>query len=149
MQEWSSDGVRQERSGWRDESLSRRHREWGFNCPAVDLDFLMVEYNLGKPVGLVEYKHHQARMPSLNHATYRALSELATVANLPFVIAFYWPSSWAFRVYPVNNLSQQHFTDPEDFTERDFVRRLYKLRRLKLTEQLEGKLYTLMPPRAA
>lgn len=149
MQKWSSDGVRQERTGWRDESLSRRHREWGFNCPAVDLDFLMVEYNLGKPVGLIEYKHFQARMPNLKHATYRALSELATVAELPFVVAFYWPSSWAFRIYPINGISKNHFRNPEDLSEREFVQRLYRLRRLKLTENLEGKLQTLRPPKVA
>lgn len=31
----------QERTGWRDEEISARHRIWGVNCPAVDLDFLM------------------------------------------------------------------------------------------------------------
>lgn len=46
-----------ERSGWRDMELSGRHRIWGFNCPAVDLDFLMVEYNLGIAIAVVEYKH--------------------------------------------------------------------------------------------
>ena len=57
MKNYSVDGVRQERTNWRDQELSARHRTWGFNCPAVDLDFLMVEYNIGKPVGLIEYKH--------------------------------------------------------------------------------------------
>ncbi len=35
--------VRQERTGWRDEKISQRHREWGYNCPAVDLDFEVVD----------------------------------------------------------------------------------------------------------
>jgi len=30
-----------ERTGFRDEALSRRHREWGINCPAVDVDWLL------------------------------------------------------------------------------------------------------------
>lgn len=37
-----------ERTGWRDENLSRRHREWGFHCPAVDLGFLLIEYDTGE-----------------------------------------------------------------------------------------------------
>src|SRR5262245_54940974 len=98
---YSADGVRKERTGWRDAEISQRHRMWGFNCPAVDLDFLMVEYNIGKPVGLVEYKHYCAAFPNVQHATYRALAELADVAMLPFVIAFYWPAIWAFVVHPV------------------------------------------------
>ena len=45
--------VRQERSGWRDMRLSERHRRWGWNCPAVDLDHLrslgipLVSHNMG------------------------------------------------------------------------------------------------------
>jgi hypothetical protein len=48
--------VRRERTEWRDLELSKRHREWGLNCPAVDIDFLMVEYYYGKPVALIDYK---------------------------------------------------------------------------------------------
>ena len=69
--------VREERTGWRDARISARHRLWGFNCPSVDLDFLLVEYHLGKPVGLVEYKHYQAQEPNVIHPTYRALIDLA------------------------------------------------------------------------
>ena len=73
MQSYKTNGVRAERTGWRDQALSDRHREWGFNCPSVDLDFLMVEYNIGLPVALVEYKNERAWMPDFRHATYRAL----------------------------------------------------------------------------
>ena len=88
--------VRAERTEWRDLDLSKRHRAWGFNCPAVDLDFLMVEYNLGKAVAIVEYKHFRARWPNLQHPTYRALADLADNYNglaggLPFFVVFYWP----------------------------------------------------------
>lgn len=149
MQQWSSDGTRQERTGWRDETISRRHRIWGFNCPAVDLDFLVAEYNLGKPVALIEYKHHCARAPNLHHATYRALSDLAdnyAPASLPFLVAFYWPEIWAFKVTPVNNAAKQHFQDGQTLSERDFVVALYRLRRLTLARELEGELNTELPP---
>lgn len=148
MQRWSGDGVRQERTGWRDESISNRHRAWGFNCPAVDLDFLVAEYNVGKPVALVEYKHHKARSPNLRHATYRALADLAdrySGGPLPFVVAFYWPGIWAFRITPVNSISREHFECEELLTEHEFVVRLYRLRRLTLSRELSGKLSKKLP----
>lgn len=147
-QPYSADGVRGERTGWRDEGISKRHRTWGFNCPAVDLDFLVAEYNMGKPVALIEYKHHQAREPSLSHATYRALTALADGYNqtpLPFLVAFYWPDVWAFKVTPVNAAAQSAFAHNEALTEYEFVRRLYRLRRLALTRELEGRLNTELP----
>ena len=58
---------RTERLGWRDERLSERHGHWGFNCPAVDLDFVMLEYNHGKPCALVEYKHKNTSSPNIHH----------------------------------------------------------------------------------
>lgn len=137
-----------ERTGWRDESISRRHRIWGFNCPCVDLDFLVVEYNIGKPVGLIEYKHYKAQKPNLQHATYRALAALAdgyTESPLPFLIAFYWPEIWAFQVYPVNECAKGHFYDGDMLTEKDFVSRLYHMRSLVLTENLMKHLQTLLP----
>ena len=147
MQQRSADGTRLERTGWRDAEVSARHREWGFNCPAVDLDFLMVEYNLGKPVGLIEYKHHCSIMPlNLKHPTYRALSELANCAQLPFLIAKYWKRNWSFRVIPVNDVAQQHYSNPEDMSEREFVQRLYRLRRLVLTNAISDNLFDEKPP---
>ena len=122
------------------------HRQWGWNCPGVDLDFLMVEYNIGKPVGLIEYKHFNARMPSFTHPTYRALAALADVAALPFLCTFYWPDIWAFRVFPVNVIAKQHYEEREDMTERQFVQRLYRLRRLVLAKEITHILQDEMPP---
>ena len=148
MQHWSHDGVRQERTGWRDAEISSRHRVWGFNCPAVDLDFLVVEYNIGKPVGLIEYKHFRARAPVLDHATYRALGALADgygAGPLPLMVAFYWPDIWAFRVLPVNAAAKSAFAHNEILSERDFVARLYRMRRLVLTRELNDRLCTTLP----
>ena len=149
MQAYTTDGTRLERTGWRDQEISRRHRSWGFNCPAVDLDFLMVEYNMGLPVGLIEYKHHLAHLPDLRHATYRALCDLADGykdGGLPFLVAFYWPEIWAFRVLPVNRTAQNHFAVNEELSEYDFVSRLYRLRRLVLTSALEKSLHHFPVP---
>ena len=52
--------TRQERTGWRDEGISRRHRTWGVALTAVDLDFMLVEYTDGKATALIEYKSEHA-----------------------------------------------------------------------------------------
>ena len=147
-QNWSPDGTRQERTGWRDAGISARHRVWGFNCPAVDLDFLVVEYNVGKPVGIIEYKHFRARDPVLSHATYRALGALADGYKdgpLPLMVAFYWPDIWAFQVLPVNTAAKGAFALNEVLSERDFVMRLYRMRRRVLAKELADKLSTELP----
>ncbi len=119
---------RPERTGWRDQEISARHRTWGFNCPAVDLDFLMVEYNMGKPVALVEYKHFRANRPNVQHATYRALLDLANASAVPFYLAFYWPDIWAFEILPINDLAFTWFRDGETLSERRYVERMYQMR---------------------
>jgi hypothetical protein len=143
--------VKPETHGFRDERISRRHREYGWNCPAVDLDFCLVEYNFGKPVALVEYKHHNASTPVLKHPTYRALRDLADKYSdgaLPFFIAFYWPDIWAYKILPVNHAAMQHFTDFEVITEREYVKRLYRMRRLTVALELLPKLKTELPEAA-
>lgn len=147
MQPWSPDGTRLERTGWRDESISRRHRTWGFDCPCADIDFLLVEYHLAEPVALVEYKHHQAGFPNLQQTGYRALERLAQKAHLPLILVFYWPDSWAFKVYPLNDLAKQHFKNAEALCERDYVARLHRMRRLVLSEVLMSQLNTVYPPK--
>ncbi len=137
--------VRAESTGWRDKAMSERHRAWGFNCPAADLDLVMVEYNFGRPVGVIEFKHAGVDFPDLEHPTYRALTRLADASGLPFLLAFYWPSTWAFRVHPVNEHGTAHFRDGELLTEREFVQRLYKLRRLTVADELAGRLMDELP----
>ena len=138
--------VREERTGWRDHRISERHREWGYDCPAIDIDFLLLEYDTGKPAAIVEYKRDGASKPNLKRSTYRALSILADRAEIPFLIAFYWPKIWAFQVFPVNEYARTHFASGENFSERDFVEQLYKLRRRALPETIGNKLNTEYPP---
>ena len=81
--------VKQERTGWRDLRLSQRHRRWGWDCPAVDLDFLFLEYDRGKAVALVEYKHEQAAPQYASHPTYQAMIDLGNRASVPVFAARY------------------------------------------------------------
>jgi hypothetical protein len=126
-----------ERTGWRCQDISKRHREWGLNCPAVDLDFVMVEYNHGLPVALVEYKHKSARIET-QHPTYNALRALADgykLRPLPFFIAQYCPEQWWFRVVPLNDAAARHFPeDRRELSEQRFVRGIYRLRKSTLND---------------
>ncbi len=136
-----------ERTGWRDQELSRRHRRWGFACPAVDLDFVLVEFGPGMPVALVEYKHFSARRVDLEHPTYRALRALADrEPAIPFLIARYWPGSWAFAVQSANPTAEQLFGREHRFSESEFVAALYALRAVTIQEQVLRHLNNERPP---
>ncbi|MFH1013597.1 MAG: hypothetical protein V1769_03705 [Thermoplasmatota archaeon] len=136
-----------ERTGWRDKEISHRHRVWGFNCPAVDLDFLMVEYNIGLPVALVEYKYFNAAIPNLKHPTYRALHALADSAQIQFYLAYYWPDIWAFKIIPINELSQIFYNSkmPVIFTERQYVEMMYRIRHRAIDEYVFKLLKNELP----
>ena len=134
--------CRDERSGWRDEELSRRHRTWGFNCPAVDLDFVLCEYNHAKARALVEYKHKDAQPINPSHATYRALVDLAdnySPGPLPCFVAIYDPSNWSVWVVPLNERAQRHYAHcaGEWLSEQRFVRSLHLLRKAALIAEDE------------
>lgn len=119
--------------------LSDRHHKWGQECPAVDLDFMLCEYNQGVRVAVVEYKHHLADLGSSNGRNYSALSELYLKdgRQVPLFIARYWPDSWAFRTKAYNEAARNWVTRNavgwdsgawRDQTEQQFVRMLYQLR---------------------
>jgi len=127
-----------ERTGWRDAEISGRHRLWGFNCPAVDLDFVMMEYNHGKPCALVEYKHERAEPFNPRAANYRALVALANgyaPGALPCFVAVYDPADWTFIVHPLNDAARNHYctSDAVYMSEREFVRELHLIRRAVLS----------------
>lgn len=140
---------RTERTGWRDAALSERHGHWGFNCPAVDLDFVMVEYNRGKPCAIVEYKHKDAEPVDPGHPSYRALVDLADGHRdgpIACIIARYDPDSWSFVVTPLNDKARKHYAHclGQTLTEKRFVRSLYLLRKKILSEQDEAAINSLM-----
>jgi hypothetical protein len=109
-------------------------------CPAVDIDFLLVETKYGKPCALVEYKHVNAKAVDPLDASYRALVALAdgyTDGPLPCFVARYDPQDWSFSVLPLNDAAQKHYAHclDERLTEQRFVRSLYLLRKSVLTAQ--------------
>lgn len=125
-----------------DRMLSERHQDfWGDDCPAVDLDFLMCEYNHGVSVAIVDYKWFGVDIAKTNSKTFQTLSELYGPDHnqLPFFIARYWPDTWAFRLIAVNDAAKgavrrisSNRLDPAiqiPLTEQQYVTFLYRLRK--------------------
>lgn len=140
---------RLERTGWRDEALSERHGHWGFNCPALDIDFVMIEYDRGIPKALVEYKHRRALgRTNYRHPSYRALHALARGSGIPLLIAFYDPGCWAFKVYPVNFAASRFFPRRQKdawISETEFVTQLYAIRKIPMPAALLSQLNNTLP----
>lgn len=128
--------VKQERSGWRDLELSQRHRRWGWDCPAVDLDFLFLEYDRGKAVALVEYKHERAAPQKASHPTYMAMIDLGTRAGVPVFACRYKGDFTAWRAIPLNSMARHFLPERQDMTEREWVTFLYRIRGYQIPESV-------------
>lgn len=120
--------VRSERTGWRDEGLSRRHRRWGWDCPAVDLVFLMLEYDHGKASAIVEYKNEHAAPQYATHPTYQAMIDLGNRAMIPVIACRYTDDFSKWRVVPLNEFAKTFVPDRTEMTEKQWVKLLYKIR---------------------
>lgn len=117
-----------ERTGWRDEGISRRHREWGLDCPAIDIDFLLIEYNYGKAMALVEYKHERATTQHSTHPSYKALIDLGDRANVPvFAVRYANDYTW-FKVTSLNKYAKEYIPANETMTEKEYVSFLKRCR---------------------
>jgi hypothetical protein len=128
--------------------ISKRHREYGFDCPATDIDFLLVEYTHGAPVALVEYKFMRAYgTVNVNHPTLRALRMLAdgySNGPLPFYIAYY-DDNYAYRIDPLNDAATILFEGKVRMSERAYVKRLYRMRGETIPAHLYETLHKEMP----
>ena len=117
-----------ERTGWRDEKLSLRHRQWGVGCPAVDLDFLMVEFDRARVCCIVEYKNEFAAIQYASHPSYRAVIDLADRAGIPFIACRYASDFSRWRVTPLNEKAKKFLPTATDLSEKEFVELLYRMR---------------------
>jgi len=124
-----TDQVPPERNGWRDESMSRKHREWGITCAAYDIDFLLLEVNGRVVVAVVEYKHERAQLQTPNCPQYQAIGSVATLALLPFfVVRYAHDHSW-YKVRVMNEYARKWL--PEIMvvmTEDEYKGLMYRLR---------------------
>lgn len=128
--------VKQERTGWRDLSLSQRHRRWGWDCPAVDLDFLFLEYDKGRAVALVEYKHENAQPQYPTHPTYQAMIDLGNRAEVPVFGVRYADDFLWWKVTGLNSIARVFMPLQKTLDEREWVTLLYHLRGYEPPETL-------------
>lgn len=120
--------VKPERSGWRDLRLNQRHRMWGWDCPAVDLDLLFLEYDKGIPTAIVEYKHENAPPQYASSANYQALINLGNRAELPvFAVRYTNDFEW-WEAIPLNDLARKWCPERKQMKESEWVRLLYQMR---------------------
>lgn len=129
-----ANGVLTEKTGWRDLSLSRRHREWGVDCPATDIDCL-VEIARGIPVAIIEYKSWNADLSASMQST-RSLELLAERARIAFFLVRYLKRDglWLFSVEMASGRGSETLHPratrfPIELNELEFVKFLYRLRR--------------------
>lgn len=124
---------RERRSTFRDVDYSDRHRLYGFNVPATDVDF--VEYDRGWPKAIIEMKHEKAgKVEYLTDRNIICLRNLANMAGLPlFVARRAHDMSWV-RVTAGNELACPFLGQPipnetgSQMTEVEWVLFLYKIR---------------------
>jgi hypothetical protein len=134
--------VRAERTGWRDEALSGRHRRWGWDCPAVDLDFLFLEYDHGKASAIVEYKNEHAAPQYASHPTYRAMIDLGDRAGVPVIACRYSDDFSEWNAVPLNDEAKKYLSNRMTLSEREWVRLLYRIRGYECPESILNGIYT-------
>lgn len=149
---------RQEFTGFRDEPYSRRHREYGNDCPCTDLDILLhsdgtsapegesgtsfLEYDRLKPVALIEAKNIKSMWPFRKSEWCQvvALNNLAKAAGKQFFIVRYDERDWSYIVHRIDD--RGNINEGAHVSELEFVRALYTLRGRELPEDIASKLYT-------
>jgi len=114
-----------ERTHYRDLALNDRHRIWGRDCPATDIDDFL-EYNHGQSAGLVEYKHERAQ-PTGDYNR-MAFVDLANKARLPAFEARYTEGFVQWTVTPLNVTARLYLPRNMVMTETGWVRLLYRVR---------------------
>jgi hypothetical protein len=117
-----------ERSGWRDEAISRKHRHWGFNCPCVDIDLLAIEYDIGTASGIVEYKNEHANAFTPDNPSYKALVGLGNKAELPVFVCRYTDDLKKYTAVPLNEHASIYLPKRTEMSEEEWVELLYKFR---------------------
>lgn len=117
-----------ERTGWRDKEISERHRLWGNDCPAVDIDFLLLEYDRALPVALVEYKMELSNESNWNHPSYKAMRILANNSKIPFFVSRYKKDFSLFTPKPMNDFAHKWLISESPMSEIEWVTLLYKIR---------------------
>lgn len=92
-----------ERTGWRDERISTRHRTWGKGFLFTDIDGIWVECKSATPVALIEYKMEKDFNP--DEWQYSVLVNLGNMAKLPIFFVKYSHDFTYIQVKGLNKLA--------------------------------------------
>lgn len=157
---WSAEGIRQESTGWRDQWISQRHRGWGWDCAATDIDGIgtqdvlkadtFLEYHHYEPVALFEYKTYgsidQLTLAKVKR-DHEPVKRLATMAGIPSFIVSYDSEAVEFQVYPTNEHAEDFSVGDWKFgaiartmDEVHYVGLLYALRGIQMPADLRERL---------
>lgn len=116
-----------ERTEWANRAISVRHRLWGV-LPALDVDFLLIEYNRSEARALIEYKSVFAQPQYPSHPSYIVLSKIGDAAKLPVFVVRFSPDFANWIVTSINSVAKRMFPNKQEFSEKQYVSWLYHLR---------------------
>jgi hypothetical protein len=136
--------VKPEHTGWRDAALSRRHREWGYDAPFSDIDWMGFEFSQSKVMAIFEYKRQPLDWPpDLKHPTMVALRDLADRAGLPLFVVRYSKDLHWYEPVCASNVAHQGWAayHRSRMDEAHYVAFLYELRARCVPESIAAKLW--------
>ena len=108
--------------------MSERHRRYGSNAPAVDLDFVLIEFDDCCPRAIIEYKNEFASPQYITSPQFQVLINLANAAHLPaFAVRYAADFSW-WLVVPLNDEARKHLPERKRMSEKEYVSLLYRVR---------------------
>lgn len=117
-----------EGTGWRDLGISKKHREWGVNVPAADLDFTLCEYDSSVPVAIIEYKRFLAPPFKQSSANFKCLKNLADMAGIMFFVVRYNRHYTKFKVMPANDNAKHKLDARSEMNEKEYIDFLHRIR---------------------
>jgi hypothetical protein len=122
--------VKPRYTSFSDVDLRDRHRSWGERLFMVDVDMAVIEYEVGRPVALLEYKHGlEWQERPRDAANLGVLRQLADGCSIPFVLVRWQREPFRFRIEPRNAAAVERLpASPGVLTEERYVRFLYWLR---------------------
>lgn len=132
-----------ERTHKRNLHYNNRHRLWGYNLTAMDVDFMEYDSKTGKPLALIESKFGLVKEVDLNEPAFDALCMLAR-EEIPVFCLIYYPldkagqlvdadrpgsdvESIQFVVAPVNGKAKEYVSSRKRMTEAEWVAILNQL----------------------
>lgn len=132
-----------ERLNKRNLTYNNRHRQWGIELTAMDVDFMEYDSKTGKPLALIETKFGLIKEVDLNEPAFDALCMLAR-EEIPVFCLIYYPMDASgqlvgaerpfedvehiqFVVAPANRCAKQYVPSRKRMTEAEWVSIVRKL----------------------